>query len=260
MLTNSKTLTKYRLNGLDGEVGSIEEFFFDDKFWTVRYLVANAGSWFNRKQVLISPYFLVLVDHKLEFINVNLTRDEIKNSPPVESDKPVSRQFEDVYYDYYGAPAYYGGPFVWGPLSSITHDRDAWKTMKAGEKSWDSNLRSSKDVKGHNIHASDGDIGHVDDFIIDDESWSIRYMVIDTKNWLPGKKVLISPQWIDRISWEESKVFVDLTREAIRNAPEYDGDMIITREYERKLYDYYKRQGYWMEERVSTDYRDTGLR
>lgn len=254
MLTNSKALRKYKLNGLDEEVGSVKEFFFDDKFWTVRYLVANAGNWFNRKQVLLSPYFLTNVDHKLEFINVNLKSEEIKNSPPVESDRPVSRQFEESYYSYFGAPVYWGGPYAWGPLSSITHDRDTWKTIKTEERSWDSNLRSSDDVTGHSIRATDGEIGHVDDFIIDDESWTIRYLVIDTKNWLPGKKVLISPQWIDRISWEDSKVFVSLTQESIRNAPEYDPDSIVEREYERKLHDYYNRQGYWSEEPVDIGY------
>ncbi|HLN20735.1 MAG TPA: PRC-barrel domain-containing protein [Bacteroidales bacterium] len=254
MLTNGKTLTKYRLNGLDEDVGSIKEFFFDDKYWTVRYLVVNTGNWFNRKQVLISPYFLGNVDHTLEFINVNLRTDEIKNSPPVESKKPVSRQYEQSYYDYYGAPVYWGGPYAWGSFPTLNHDRESWKSIKKEESSWDPNLRSSDDVSGHSIHASDGEIGQVDDFIIDDESWTIRYLVIDTRKWLPGKKVLISPQWIDRISWDDSKVYVNLTQDSIRNAPEYDKDSIVTREYERELHGYYKRQGYWAEEPVGTEY------
>ncbi|HEX2919780.1 MAG TPA: PRC-barrel domain-containing protein [Bacteroidales bacterium] len=260
MLTNSKDIVKYKLNAIDGEIGSIDEFYFDDRFWTVRYLVVNAGNWFNKKMVLISPYFLKNVDHKQEVINVDLTRDEIKNSPSVETDRPVSRQFEEAYYSYYGPPFYWGGPFVWGPLSTISHDRETWRTINTSKESWNPNLRSSDDVTDHNIHASDGDIGHVDDFIIDEESWTIRYMVIDTKNWLPGKKVLLSPQWVNNISWEELKVYVDLTREAIRNAPEYDNDNMITREYEIKLHDYYNRQGYWSEEPVSINYSDDEMR
>lgn len=260
MLSSAKDLVKYKLNGLDEEVGGIKEFFFDDKFWTVRYLVANTGGWLNKRQVLISPYFVGNVDHNLEFINVNLRKKEIENSPSIDSDKPVSRQFEESYYSYYGAPVYWGGPYVWGPLSSLTRDRDLMKDIKPVENSWDPNLRSSKDVTGHTIQATDNRIGHVDDFIIDDESWTIRYLVIDTRDWLPGKKVVISPEWIDRISWEDSAVYVNLTEDTIRNAPEFDSDEGISREYETRLYDHYKRQGYWLEEPVTSDYSGSHTR
>jgi uncharacterized protein YrrD len=259
MLTNSKTIKGYKLNGIDGELGTIKEFFFDDKFWTVRYLVVTTGGLFSRKQVLISPYFLLNIDHKLEFINVDLTKDEIENSPSVESDKPVSRQFEESYYDYYDAPVYWGGSSMWGTSPTITH-RGEWKSIKSGESTWNPNLRSSKDVTGHNIHASDDEIGHVDDFIIDDETWAIRYIVVDTRDFLPGKKVLISPQWIDRIDDSESRVHVDLTSEAIREAPEFDEDEVLTRDYESSLYQHYNRHGYWIEEPVGSEYSRPGMR
>lgn len=254
MLTNVKTIRKYKLNGIIGEVGGIREFFFDDKFWTVRYLVASTGGWLSKRQVLISPYFIIDVDHNFKLINVDLSKEEIENSPSIETDKPVSRQFEEEYYRYYGAPLYWGGPSVWGPLSTITHDREEWKRIKQQENSWDPNLRSTKDVAGHTIQAKDDEIGHVDDFIIDDETWTIRYFVVDTKNFLPGKKVLISPEWIGRISWEDSKVFVDLTSESIRQAPEYDKDISLTRDYESRLYEHYNKQGYWLGEPVAVQH------
>ena len=254
MLTSAKELSKFKLNGKDKPVGGIKEFYFDDKFWTVRYLIASTGKWLNKRQVLISPYFLGNVDHKLEFINVNLTKDEIENSPSIESDRPVSRQFEESYYSYYGAPVYWGGPSVWGPVPTITRDRDLWRDIKPQKNSWDPHLRSSKDVTGHSIQASDDKIGHVEDFIIDEDSWTIRYLVIDTKDFLPGKKVLISPEWIERISEEDSKVFVNVTSESIENAPEFEFDEGVTREYETRLYDHYKRQGYWLEEPVGSEY------
>ncbi len=260
MLTNAKEIRNYKLNGIDGEVGSVKEFFFDDKFWTVRYLVARTGNWLNKRQVLISPYFLGNVDHSIGVINVNLTKKEIENSPPIESDLPVSRQFEESYYSYYGAPVYWGGPYVWGPLASITRDRDLLKDIKPQENNWDPDLRSSKDVTGHTIQATDDKIGHVDDFIIDEDSWTIRYLVIDTEDWLPGKKVLVSPEWIERISWEDSKVFVDLSRDIIENAPGYDEDEGLTRDYETRLYDHYRRQGYWVEEPIMSDYSRSGMR
>jgi hypothetical protein len=91
----------------------------------------------------------------------------------------------------------------------------------------------------------DGEIGHIEEFVVDDETWIIRYLVVDTKNWWPGKRVLIATDWIDRISWEESKVFLDLTRDKIREAPEYTNDTLITREYEEIVHRHYNRAGYW---------------
>jgi sporulation protein YlmC with PRC-barrel domain len=119
------------------------------------------------------------------------------------------------------------------------------------EKTWNSHLRSTNEVKSYNIQASDGEIGHVEDFIIDDEKWAIRYLVINTHNWWPGKKVLVSPHWIERVSWSESKVFVNLSRESIKNSPEYTGASLLTRDYETSLYRHYKRQGYWVDEPVA---------
>lgn len=254
MLTNIKTIKGYKLNGKDESVGSFKEFFFDDKFWTIRYLVVTTGGLFSRKQVLISPYFVSMIDHKAGLINVNLTKDEIENSPSYDSEKPVSHQYEEEYYSYYNAPAYWGGPSMWGTSPSLVRDRDQWHGMRSQERSWNPDLRSSKDVSGHTIQATDDEIGHVDDFIFDDDNWAIRYMIVDTRNWLPGKKVLISPQWIDRISWDDSKVFVSLNRDTIKNAPEYDEDEVLTRDYETRLYHHYNRQGYWAEEPVTSRY------
>jgi uncharacterized protein YrrD len=279
MLISVDTLKDYKLNCIDGEIGSVKDFFFDDKFWTIRYLVVTTGSWLNRKQVLISPYFLKNISHGTELIHVNLTKREVENSPSADTDKPVSRQFEEDYYKYYGAPVYWGGPYMWGTSAAIPRNRDEWKTsgsmgsrptesrsMESGsmgsgstesrsiEHNWDPHLRSTKDVSGHNIQATDEKIGDVDDFIIDDENWTIRYFIVDTGNWLPGKKVLISPQWIDRISWEDSKVFVNVTSDSIKNAPEYDETLSLTRDYETSLYNYYGRKGYWTEEAVHGDY------
>jgi sporulation protein YlmC with PRC-barrel domain len=109
-------------------------------------------------------------------------------------------------------------------------------------------------VSGYHIQAEDGEIGHVEDFIIDDETWAIRYLVIDTKNWWSGKKVLISPQWIERVSWSESKVFVNLSHETIKQSPEYTEASLLTRDYEARLYQHYQRKSYWMDEPVVREY------
>jgi len=247
MLDQAKKLEGYTLKSIDGEIGSLKEFYFDDQHWAVRYLVVDTGNWLINRKVLISPYALGAVDTKNEHIAIDLTKIQIENSPLLNTDKPVSRQFEEDYYGFYGFPMYWGGPYMWGPSPYIVRDRDLWKKYTHGEKAWNPHLRSTHEVIGYNIHAKDGEIGHVADFIIDDENWAIRYLVIDTKNWWPGKKVLVSPLWIDRVSWSESKVFVDMTRKIIQESPEYTEEYLLTREYEAKLHKHYNHQVYWKE-------------
>jgi hypothetical protein len=247
MLIKAKTLNSYKLDGLDGEIGKVREFYFDDKHWVIRYLVADTGTWLADRQVLISPYALLTFNKRERNIAINLTKKQIEDSPALDGDKPVSRQFEEDYHGFYGWPLYWVGPHMWGFWPSIQRDPEEWKKIIKAEKAWDPNLRSTHDVSGHHIQASDGEIGHVEDFIIDDEAWVIRYLVIDTQNWWPGKKVLISPRWIERISWDELKVFLNLPRETIKQAPEYSEDSLLTRDYENKLHRHYNRQGYWYE-------------
>jgi uncharacterized protein YrrD len=248
MLIKAKTLKGYSLHSLDGEIGKIEEFYFDDRHWTIRYLVANTGNWLTGRQVLISPYALGAVEEKEHRIDVALTKKKIEDSPALTSDKPVSRQFEDNYYGYYGWPAYWGGPYGWGGYPYIERDHEKWIRPTHDDKSWDPHLRSTHDVSGRNIQATDGEIGHVEDFIIDDETWAIRYFIINTRNWWPGKKILISPQWIERVSWSESKVFVNLTRKNIKQSPEYTEESLPTRDFETRLHQHYDREAYWIEE------------
>jgi len=248
MLNKAKTLKGYKLDSLDGECGTVKEFYFDDQHWTIRYLVADTGNWLPGRQVLISPYALVAANKGEQQIAVDLTQKQIEDSPSLDSDKPVSRQFEEAYYGYYGWPMYWNGPYMWGSFPHIARDRESWKTSKQGEKTWDPHLRSTDTVGSYEIQALDGEIGHVEDFVIDDETWAIRYLVVATRNWWPGKKVLVSPQWIERVSWKESKVFVNLSRDAIKQSPEYTEASLLTRDYETGLHRHYDRQGYWVED------------
>lgn len=249
MLITAKTLKGYNLDTLDGEIGKVKEFYFDDKHWAIRYLVAETGNWLTGRQVLISPYALAAANKEEQHIAVDLTKKQIEDSPSLTSDKPVSRQFEESYYKYYGMPMYWNGSNMWGAYPTIVHDRTTWAEPAHNEKaSWDPHLRSTHDVSGHHIQATDGEIGHVEDFIIDDETWAIRYLIIDTQNWWPGKKVLLSPLWIERISWDDAKVFVNLLRETIKQSPEYTEESLLTRDYETGLYRHYNRQGYWADE------------
>jgi uncharacterized protein YrrD len=244
MLNKAKTLTGYSLQSLDGEIGKVKDFYFDDRYWTIRYLVADTGEWLIGRQVLISPHSLAGVYGSEGSIAVQLTKDQIEHSPSLNRDKPVSRQFEHEYSAFFGSPIYWGFP----------HEAAAQaESHEAGKKHDDPDLRSTHDVSGHHVEASDGEIGHVEDFLIDDETWAIRYLIVDTKDWLPGKKVLVSPKWIERVSWSEKQVVVDLTRDAIRQAPEYTDGIVVTRDHETALHRHYNRPGYWQVEAGGVD-------
>lgn len=176
MLYRAKTLENYKLKGKDGEIGKAKEFYFDDSYWAIRYLVADTGNWLVGRQVLISPYSLVGISDDEENIVVSLTEKQIEECPLLDSDKPVSRQFEESYFDYFKLPAYWNGRYMWGAWPYIMREEQVRLEDKEELKSWDPNLRSTKSVTDYHIEATDGEIGHVEDFIIDDETWAIRYL------------------------------------------------------------------------------------
>ncbi len=249
MLHKAETLKGYTLDCIGGEeIGKVKEFYFDDHHWAVRYLVADTGDWLTSRQILISPYALGALITEKKHIAIELTRKQIEDSPSLTTDKPLSLQFEESYYKFHGWPTYWGGSYMWGAYPRIVRDREQWNKVNPGEKPWEPHLRSTHDVNGHHIQAADGEIGHVEDFIIDDETWAIRYLLINTLNWWPGKKVLLSPQWIETVSWTEAKVIVNLPRETIKQSPEYTDESLLTRDYETLLYQHYNRLGYWVEE------------
>ncbi len=245
MLIKAKSLKGYKLNSLDGEIGNIKELYFDDNYWTIRYLIVETGNWLLSRQVLISPHALKSVNEEDKTISVNLTKKQIEESPPLNSDIPVSRQYEESYYGYYGYPLYWAGAYMWGPYPYIVRDNENLNDTDQTDEAWDSHLRSTEDVSKYKIQATDGEFGHIEDFIIDDELWTVRYLIIDTRKWWKGKKVLISPEWIDSISWIEGDVKVCLNQEEIKLSPEYTDDKLITRDFESEMYKHYNRQCYW---------------
>lgn len=252
MLSRIKTLNGYRLHSLDGEIGRVKDFYFDDRHWTIRYLVAETGNWLMDRQVLLSPHALKAIGKEAENITIDLTRKQIEGSPSWNSDKPVSRQFEQDYYQYYGWPTYWEGSSCWGMSPYLARDQAGRAEATHVPKAWNAHLRSTNVVRGYRLLAGDGEIGHVEDFIIEDETWTIRYLIVDTQTWWSGKKVLISPRWIEGVSWSEQKVAVTVTREAIRQAPTFTEEALMTRDYEIGLHGHYNRKGYWVEEPEAT--------
>ncbi|MBS1717184.1 MAG: PRC-barrel domain-containing protein [Armatimonadetes bacterium] len=252
MLINAKTITGFKLHSLDGDIGSVKEFYFDDDYWGIRYLVVNTGNWLMGTQVLISPKAIDRVDTKAREIGVSLTKKQIEESPPLDSDKPVSRQFEESYHRYYGWPTYWGAPTITGgyPYTMSTPPPEPEKDMPK----WDPHLRSTNAVEGYAIEATDGELGNIVDFIVDDETWTIRYLVVDTGSWWPGRKVLIPTRWVDRISWGDAKAYVSINRETIKDSPKYTDQSLLSREYETELYRHYSREGYWLDDKKTASH------
>jgi hypothetical protein len=252
MLTNATFLKGLAIHALDGELGTVEQFYFDDETWTIRYLVVNTGGWLSGREVLISPISVLRVDWEKKRVDVALTKKQVENSPNIDTHQPVSRQHEADYSAYYGYNYYWGGPYMWGPVfypADLSRKSSAEMAKeKVRRDSADSHLRSSEAVTGYYMEATDGEIGHLDGFIVDDELWAIRYLEVKTRNWLPGKKVLIAPAWILRVNWMDSKLYAFLSREEIKSAPEYLLSRPITREYESRLYTHYGHPPYWLHE------------
>lgn len=249
MLRSIKQIKGYALGAKDGRIGHVQEFYFDDHEWTLRYLVALAGNWLTGRLVLLSPHVVRKPLDGGKMIPIDLTREQIRKSPSPETDRPVSREFEMDYYKYFGWPYYWSGPYLWGPtpfpvLPPAAQESDLEDQARASGSGivpkGNPHLRSTEEVTGYHIRARDGEIGHVEDFLFDDRSWTIRYLVVETRNWWPGKRVLIPPAWISEIHWEDRTVETQAIREEILRAPTFEPGNPITAALEEKLERYYE--------------------
>ncbi len=253
MLRNVKDLRGYAIHATDGIMGHVDDFYFDDEDWAIRYLVVDTGGWLSGRQVLVSPLAIGHPDWVGQTLPVSLTKAQVERSPDIDTRKPVSRQHEAEYFAYYGYPCYWGGAGLWGMGAypgSLTTEGSFEEEMKAQRTSMtpapdDKHLRRCRAVIGNHIHATDGDIGHVEDLLVDDRSWAIRYLIVKTSNWWGGHQVLVAPPWIQAVSWPDAKVSVDLTRKMIEHAPPYDSSAQLDRQLEAGIHDHYGRPGYW---------------
>ncbi len=251
MLYRMDSISGMSIGANDGDIGKVKDVYFDDHRWAVRYLVVDTGGWLEDRKVLISPYSVENIAWDRHVVELGLSKQQVRNSPDMDTAKPVSRQQELDLFTYYGYPDYWGGPLLWGTTDypfrlvggAIVEDLLAEKV--ADTTPLDPNLRSAGEVNGYHIQATDHPIGHVKDFLVEADTWAIRYVVIDTRNWWPGKTVIIPPQWISRVDWPERLVHVTVTREQVKAAPEFDLAASLTREAEERLHRHYERPGYW---------------
>jgi hypothetical protein len=265
MLQSARSLNGFVIRATDGKIGHVEECFFDDAHWTVRYLVVNTGSWLLGRRVLISPAAVTAVDRSRHAIEVNLTRGQVADSPEIDTAEPLTRPREADYLGYFGWPLYWTGGLAWGaaaypglvlpPPTRITDAESLEPAPNPDEPAAEehSQLRSTREVTGYGVIARDGEIGHVEDFLIDDAAWTIRYLAVDPKNFWPGNPVLIPPSWLAGVTWSAASVRVDHNRAEIESAPEWDPARPLTREFEEALHRHYQRPGYWS---TPTDHPD----
>jgi hypothetical protein len=267
MLRSMNDLENYSIRATDGTIGHVKDFYFDDAAWVMRYLVVETDTWLSSRKVLISPISIGKPDWTAKVLPVSITTEQVKNSPDIDTEKPVSRQHEMRYLGYYGYPYYWGNDGIWGGgiypgmmLRGLGSDgshfayreAQAQQAREAAEvdrqQDADPHLRSGKAVIGYHIQATDGEIGHVQDLLVDEQTWAIRYIVADTSNWWLGHQVLVAPQWIKDVRWPGATVSVDLTRQAVKDAPPYDSSTQLDRGQETGIYKHYGRRAYWAEE------------
>lgn len=226
MLLSNKNLSGFNIDASDEEIGSVYNILLDDQNWIVRYIAVDVGGWLKKKKVLVAPSAVGKPDIKTKRMPIHLTTNQIENSPSIDTDMPVSRRQEIKLHEHYHRYSYrVGGAYPIGPVyvpkpPGLTPAKNIPSQGKEVEGA-DPHLRSTKEIINYKIHASDGDIGHVEGFIFDSDDWIARHLVVDTKNWLPGKKVVISPKRIKGISWKDLSVTVSMMKADIESSPEY---------------------------------------
>jgi hypothetical protein len=220
MLQNTKELYGHKLAAVDGEIGHVKDFYFDDKIWVIRYLVADTGSWLTGRLVLLSPHAFGAWDKFGQILHLKLPMKQIENSPSIESHKPVSRQYEIEYYRYYGWPVYWNGGAIWGlgGLPVVLPPSKDEMEAHLHHHPDDKHLQSTQAVTGYHVQAENETIGHVSGFLVDDRTWAIHKLVVETGHWYSGQEILISTNLVERISCEDSKVFVNITIAELQSA------------------------------------------
>jgi len=246
VLWDASAIIGCAIEASDGRLGTVSDLLFEDVSWAIRWLIVDSGNWLPGRKVLLPLSALGQPDRAQRRFPVKLTMQQVKDSPDVDTDQPVSRQIEAHVYNYYGWDPYWSGgyfpidsgmatPFV-APLYGKPRDPGR---ADAQPNEGDPHLRSIAVVIGYHIHATDGEVGHVEDFLVDDAGWSIRFIKVDTRNWWPGKKVLIVPRSAREIDWADRLVHLDVSRQKVKGSPSYDPSITVDGAYEEKFLTYY---------------------
>jgi hypothetical protein len=254
----------------DGDVGKVDQLYFDDQSWAVRYIVIAIGRLFGERKVLFSPGGAKRIDS--EGLHVDATVSQIHDSPGIDAEKPVSRVMERELHDFYGWPYYWNFPVNYdsmgipiyrgynefkGPMARIEEQLEE-KWTEAKKRAEQSHLRSSGEIIGYDLSAQNDIVGITEELLVDADQWVIRYMIVDFGSIVPGRKVLIASPWIREISWETKRLFTDIAAESVRHGPPFDPAKPIDKDLETRLFDYYGKPPYWKSESESVT--DTSAR
>jgi hypothetical protein len=242
MLRSTKEIEGFTILALDGPLGSLDEFFFDDDSWVVRYAVINTGVWLSGKKILLPPLLFKQPDWRNQCLPVKLTKDQVRKSPDIDTQNPISRQQELSLHKFFGWLPYWDSSALGAVPSPIT---DSSQSTIESTPELDPHLRRTKEVFGYRIKTRNGEIGHLNDFLLDEHLRLIRYAAVEIRNLLSIKKVLLSKEWIKSISWNDQTLCLDLDREFVKNSPEFNSSNPVDREFEARLHDYYGRSKYW---------------
>ncbi len=249
MLFAESALNGYAIEAIDGRLGNVRDMLFDDRTWKMRWLVVDTGDWLSGRKVLIHPSAILNADHERQALVINLAKVQVEQSPELNSDQPVSHQMETRIFDHYQWDPYWGsGSFTMGamaaPLSAPPYfgvslaDGEGWRTASLRDDG-DPHLRSVAAVSRYHVRATDGEIGHVENFLIDDKDWDIHYIIVATTNWWPGRHVLLSPYCVREIVWSERQLRVDVTRDRVKASPPWDPIAMIGQVYQKQLHRHY---------------------
>jgi sporulation protein YlmC with PRC-barrel domain len=243
MKRSLKELTKFSIETLDGTSGKARDFLFDEEYWVIRYLEGDFGNFFVDKRVLIPRLLLEKPDWKEKHFPLSINKNEIENCPDIDKRMPVSREYEKALSKHYEIDYYWPYGYTASPGLGLYPPRPIKPPVKTvSEEDLDTSLRSFREIEGYHIHCLDGKLGHVEDLIVDDDDWQVVYLIVDTSNWMPwSKKVVLSLDWLEKISYTDLEVSVKLNTDTVKNAPEYDSGNAITEELEKELYDFYSR-------------------
>lgn len=252
MFTRVCQIDGFTLCAEDGEIGHVADLCFDDEKWTMRYLVVATGPWLFGRRVLISPNSVTGWDWKKRKVSVGLSMEQVRNSPDIDTDRPISRQQESEYHLYYNFPPYWGGVALWGRYAQpggevsdqdIEHSERTKRETTGGEN----HLRSAKEVAGYRVMATDGEVGHLDDFLMDPTNWAIRYLAINTGSWLRKHEVIITRKLVDRVVWSQAQMNVNASKALIEGAPDFDEAIGVDRELETRIFEHFTTHPYWEE-------------
>jgi hypothetical protein len=254
MFQSVKKMTGLNIKALNGDIGSVDQLFFDDHSWAIRYLVVSIGSLLNNRKVLISPAALDGISGHELFVEASI--DQIRNSPDIDTEKPISRQKEEELHDYYAWSYYWGYPLYYNSLGTELYPNIQYTDMfinkaldenkQKNQTEEENHLRTTREVIGYSVQTKNGEFGYVDDFIVDSDEWVIRYLVLNTGDFLPSRKILTGAHWVKDISWDNRAVSFDIDINTLRNGPTYDSSVLLSRDFERRVYQYYEKTPYWI--------------